>query len=419
MAKFYLVQPASDAEGVLTNASVVSAGALPQTISGFDPGTYRVASLAYAAGTYEIGSERFVATRASTPDEILSSSSQLYSRTIHTACDTVTSLKFAFANWYVNSTGVEVSGGEDMTLYASVEYPLDSTPIRIPFGGAEFVAISGGSTAISDAVAISIPAGAQFAVRTLQSKSDGAMRTVQNRNNTADREQAGTGELSDLTLTSTLPLTRSTSGYSPVAIIGVSTLPALMLLGDSRVRGFGEVSGAALKGEFERSLGSIGFANAARSAARVSAVATAGSFSRRAALANAYCTHVLSNFGVNDSMSGRTAEQILGDLETLAGLFDKPFFQSTISPSSSSSDGWATVEGQTPHANDARRIAVNAGIRAMPAWLDGYFEVADVTESARDSGSWKAGYTSDGIHANTTGYAAIEASGVITPASFG
>lgn len=53
MSNFYLLQPASDAEGVVTNATVVPAGALPQTISGLPSGvSYRVASLNYATGTY-------------------------------------------------------------------------------------------------------------------------------------------------------------------------------------------------------------------------------------------------------------------------------------------------------------------------------------------------------------------------------
>lgn len=52
MANFYVVHPASDAEGVLTNATVVPAGALPQTISGLPQNSYRVAALNYATGTY-------------------------------------------------------------------------------------------------------------------------------------------------------------------------------------------------------------------------------------------------------------------------------------------------------------------------------------------------------------------------------
>lgn len=56
MAKFYLVQPYANDEGTLTDAQVVSASALPQTISGLADGSYRVAALAYASDYYVIGS---------------------------------------------------------------------------------------------------------------------------------------------------------------------------------------------------------------------------------------------------------------------------------------------------------------------------------------------------------------------------
>jgi hypothetical protein len=36
--------------------------------------------------------------------------------------------------------------------------------------------------------------------------------------------------------------------------------------------------------------------------------------------------------------------------------------------------------------------------------LTGYFEVADAAESARNSGLWKAGYSTDGVHPNATGH---------------
>jgi hypothetical protein len=41
--------------------------------------------------------------------------------------------------------------------------------------------------------------------------------------------------------------------------------------------------------------------------------------------------------------------------------------------------------------------------------LSAYWEAADLAESARDSGLWKAGYTSDGIHPNATGHTALQA----------
>lgn len=52
MGQFYLIHPATDAEGVLTNAIVTPAAALPQVLAAANGVNYRVASLLYAAGTY-------------------------------------------------------------------------------------------------------------------------------------------------------------------------------------------------------------------------------------------------------------------------------------------------------------------------------------------------------------------------------
>jgi lysophospholipase L1-like esterase len=99
-------------------------------------------------------------------------------------------------------------------------------------------------------------------------------------------------------------------------------------------------------------------------------------------------------------------------------------FQTTITPSSTSTN---TV----PAANDSVRVAYNTWLRAGspidPATknavavgtagallagqaghpLEGYFEIADLGETARNSGLWKAGYSGDGTHPTSTGHAAL------------
>lgn len=45
--------------------------------------------------------------------------------------------------------------------------------------------------------------------------------------------------------------------------------------------------------------------------------------------------------------------------------------------------------------------ATTAGQSGHP--LYGLWEITDRVETARDSGIWKAGYTSDGLHPNSTG----------------
>jgi lysophospholipase L1-like esterase len=108
-------------------------------------------------------------------------------------------------------------------------------------------------------------------------------------------------------------------------------------------------------------------------------------------------------------------------------------WQTTITPRpTSSSDGWTTVAGQTVNAADnPKRNLVNAWIRdgapmtaafaplaqntftALRAGdaghpLQGYIEVTDAIESARDSGLWRApGFTTDGVHPSSMGHIAM------------
>jgi lysophospholipase L1-like esterase len=93
-------------------------------------------------------------------------------------------------------------------------------------------------------------------------------------------------------------------------------------------------------------------------------------------------------------------------------MFNKmglPVFQNTITPSTTSTDSWATTGNQTPESSNAVRVQVNDWIRTVPSPLSGYFEIADLAETARNSGIWKAGYTSDGLHPNATGHSALAA----------
>lgn len=129
------------------------------------------------------------------------------------------------------------------------------------------------------------------------------------------------------------------------------------------------------------------------------------------------CTHAVVMLGVNDLIGGRTSAQVIADLtliyRALAGSGVKPI-GATITPRTSSTDSWATTGGQTPNGTgftggaNSERAKVNAWIRAGGGGLlKGYVDTADAAESARDSGLWKAGYTSEGLHPNATGHAAM------------
>ena len=105
--------------------------------------------------------------------------------------------------------------------------------------------------------------------------------------------------------------------------------------------------------------------------------------------------------GRND-LANQTAEELIESIDSIKrfliskyGITSIPI---TVTPASSSSDSWATVENQAANGNDAARIAYNDYVRS----LDSFLEITNTIESSNNSGKWKAGsLTSDGVHPST------------------
>jgi hypothetical protein len=123
-------------------------------------------------------------------------------------------------------------------------------------------------------------------------------------------------------------------------------------------------------------------------------------------LANNYCSDLISEYGINDIDGSRTGAQVMADIQNVRNQFPtKPFFQTTLPPATNSTDSWATVANQTYNtaSTNTQRINFNNLVRGVFSGLSGYFEVADLVESGRDSGYWQANgtaqsYTQDGLH---------------------
>lgn len=201
--------------------------------------------------------------------------------------------------------------------------------------------------------------------------------------------------------------------FMPSAIIGMTDEVTFFLIGDSRIMyGYDSPNDILLLvGEVGRSLGSI-FAtgNYGVGGEKIQNWAT-GQGAKRLTLAK-YYSHVFCQHGVNDLGASRTAAQIKTDTLTVRALFPgKPFYRSTISPLASSTDGFATPGNQTTGASNAQRVLVNADIRKGNHGNCGFVEVADVMETARDSGIWNNLYTIDGTHPITLACKAVYDSG--------
>ncbi len=348
------------------------------------------------------------------------SNKQMMSRKMHKARDNMYGFKIAYGNWYcalqvAPSNGTEANNGADSTITASIEYPV-GTFTRVTFGGSASGTVPAGSTLFSDEINVFIPNGATFYVRLWTKNATGL---VYNNNHIAM-----TGEMNaygvttpDLTMGGSFA-TATNIMQAPCAIIGVTSKPSVWLAGDSRMQGIkdtGDASGNV--GEGARSIGNqFAYINAGVASDRVQLAAA--NYTRRLALAQ-YCTHVVSNYGINDNRSNggnRTSAQVITDLNTFAGLFGgKPFYQCTIPSYTSSTDGWTTTANQSTaiNTNHAQLLVLNDSIRGGS--INACWGVFDLYNICTPTGVWVPNFTDDGLHELRRGALAIQSSAVLNP----
>jgi hypothetical protein len=355
-----------------------------------------------------------VATRGYVPDLTNGGSQQSMMRSIHVARDTITSLQVVYGNWYAIPGGAETGLASSMSVTASIEYPV-GTFTQVTFNNSATGSIASGATIVSDPVSVSIPRGAQFFVRSWKNSASGIIYTNTPANVSAGEAFLFGATTPDLTMGGTVTDGDGGSNMSgPLAIIGTTTRPSVFISGDSRAMGLKDTPDIPADdlGDIARSVGpSFSYINAGISGDTVNAAST--NYTKRLALSQ-YCSHIVVNYGVNDLFAGRTAAQVQSSLTTLYGLFGgKPIIQATIEPETTSTDSWATTVNQTKVGWDSVRITVNNWIRSVPPLTIGYLEVADVYETARNSGLFKVNgtanyFTSDGVHGVLASYQQVQ-----------
>ena len=369
-----------------------------------------------------------VATRTAILNELYSTNKQFNSRTSHTARVALSQIQVVFPNWYINTSFVEAGSGAAATITASVEYPT-GTFTQIKFSGSASGTIPNGGNLISDVITLNIPQNAQFFVRTFWNCTAGILLLNGQsnppcavNNYTGEAINAAVSGLPDLTLGGTITdATNFAVGYRPAAIIGLTTKPSFLLLGDSRQFGYSNTSGTGASenvpaGEWAGSIDPyFGYINCGVPTDQANLFVA--SHTMRLALGS-YCSHVGCEYGINDlDLSGYTSSQLISSIQSIINLFPgKPFFVSTLDPYSYPSN----TAPNNPSAN-TQRVAYNTSLRAGTtnlSGLNGFFDIASVTESSLNSGLWNSSYSTDFLHPDSNGYAAITASGVINAALF-
>jgi len=346
---------------------------------------------------------RQVATGTHIPNTLASSNTTTFSRTPHILRSAVAALAIVLPNWYV--AGQTETNAGSATWTAAIEYPA-GTFTRVTFGGAASVTSSSGGNIVSDQIPVSIPKGEKFWVRLFQNAPSKAVYFTFY---AGDGTAQFVSPASDLTMggTATTSASFQAATTTPIAIIGMSSDPAIGIYGDSISVGRGDTAdaGLPLQGHLGRAFGAAYAAgHVGISGDRMSLFL--GSKAKRMSLAS-YFTHFAVNMGINDITGGGSASAVAADTNSIVGLFPGPVALCTLSPVSTSTDTWNSVAAQTTVASNAVRVTENTrrlgGISSVKTVYDVNPSVESV--ASPESGLWRASaYTADGTHPSAKGY---------------
>ncbi|GAB4068637.1 SGNH/GDSL hydrolase family protein [Ancylobacter sonchi] len=395
-----------------------------------------------------------------------------FSKCCHTLRADVSELAVRMPNWMAdrNRDKYETPLQSQATYSMSLEYP-SGTLTNLTFnGGSQGLADMGGEVC-SDFIPVSqltggaltvLPAGTRIWTRIAVFAATGYPHAIFGQNALASEgNTASTSRVTDLTrrFGSPDPSPR-TVGVWPIGIIARTTHGGVLGIGDSIVQGTGD-SYASPDGDTDGN----GFGLIGRAVSTTRAYINCGmagealetiinSYDRRLSLAR-YVKNIIFEHGVNGSSfvdeanRVRTQTQMIA-LWTLGARYKRQgarLFQTTITPSTTSTDSFATTAnqalqtgftaGQREILNDWLRDgapivgaapvatgtsgALYAGDGSHP--LHAVFDVADAAESSRNSGKWKVNgaanwFTADGLHPTRAGNLAIAAAGAINTAQF-
>jgi hypothetical protein len=343
-------------------------------------------------------------------------------------------IRLVFVGWYTNGSSVfpyytDVDYAAPVPIKASIKYPVNNVIYPLTFKGALTGTIDPGGILVSDPLPIDFLAGSTFDVLVYTS----ATNWRATRTSSWNTGGGGFTATTDLTVPGSAAVPDSQSLLLAPALITATPYNRLARsvvgLGDSIISGTGDSAVSQYNGYIStvpwrggggfinRALrGVVGYSSASLIGEKATDFSTFGNSFRRRSFLSQF-TDAISEYGRNDISNGRTLAQIQADLLTIWTTGVRRgvrMWQTTITPYTTTTDGWGTTAGQAPIAggNESVRVQVNTWIRAgapivsgaavavgtsgaitagQPGHpLAGYFEIADTVESARNSGLWKA-----------------------------
>jgi lysophospholipase L1-like esterase len=352
---------------------------------------------------------------------------QTQSRSAHIATENLTSIRVAFAAFYAVGS-VDTGLGATTTITASVEY--NGTFTQLNFSNSPSGSIPNAGVLFSDYASVSIPSGATFWIRNLRTSTGGIFYNAWQNTFLSEATEVAASGLTDKTMSGTI--VDSGAGWSvpPLAILGMTTNPSVIIVGDSIAAGFHDTEDSshsatgfnAKVGVIARSLGKAPFLNLAvngENAYTWSADATG----RNQLIQKG--SHFLCELGLSDIINhGKTEVQTETALQSVYALAwaRQKIYQTTLTPNASDTGtpaaAFTTLNQQTA-LNNTERTTFNNAVRATLPNTLGKIEVAGVLESSLNSNLWivtpSPPYVFDnpGVHPNPAGYLLVQNANIL------
>lgn len=348
--------------------------------------------------------------------------------------------KIAYANWWVKSessypaatfpTCTEINGTRTLLIRASIEYPL-GTYTEVTWSGSATLSLTAGSTTFSDDIATIPPKGATFRVHVYGSTNGTGFGIPYYWGNEATATTVvdvhNYSTVSGVTVDYHMqyhpsPAYNQNVMFPPVAIVGVTTAPAVAIIGDSIAHGWLDVANIneyhGAIGYYSASLTTLGIPHANYAQPAEAGYLFVSNSAKRRALVNAYASHAICNFWGNDYSAGRTLTQMQTMVTDIAGLITPPLNWTCAMPGTDSTDNWATETNQTTGGttDENAHTDFNNYLLGGVSGIARVFNPRPAVEGTVNPAKWKGAtpsLTADGIHLSHAGAAAIVAAGII------
>ena len=330
--------------------------------------------------------------------------------TRHTAVYGATGLALVYGNVVSATSSGDNDGPAAITINAGILLPSDTSKIlRVSQGPSTDMVYQPGAIAATNVCGVDVEAGQYIFVRTWHN-ADGSIQypfgygqttIAWGEGRTLGANNSNSGGVA----------TSAVGGLAPMIILGYTDVQnprAPVLFGDSIGFGVGDAA-EVQRGFMQIACGnSIPLLNFTKSGEQLGQIVGRGQ-QYRMALAAAYATSAVVEYGTNDIYAGGvTASQLRALLMTFGASLKRlgigPLYLTTLVPRVTSSDNYETASGQSPITSfmsinpEAERQTHNAWVRAGSLGpFDGYFDTAAAVEvdSANTlsltGGRWKAG----------------------------